>query len=68
MIPDDIKIIFNNIYQNYIKQYMAIIVITIILLVIGGLSILLLGNNNVIEKDIEKIIETEINSISSSVS
>lgn len=60
MIPEDVKNIFTSLYQSYVKQYMAIIVITFILLLIGGLSILFLGNNNAIEQDVEKIIESEI--------
>lgn len=66
MIPDEIKKMLYEFYQNYLKLYLMLIGVSLTLLILAGASILFLGRDNIIEEDIEKVVEKEVETISSS--
>jgi len=44
--------------QSLVK-FLPLLIIIATLLIIGALSVLILGNNNPVEKEVEQIIQTE---------
>lgn len=59
MIPADLKQMLLQAYTTYLKPYQFIGLIVMISLVIGYISVLVLGNNNSIEEAAENVIKEE---------
>jgi hypothetical protein len=59
MIPADLKQMLSQAYTTYVKPYQFIGLIVIISLIIGYISVLILGSNNPIEEAVEDVIKEE---------
>lgn len=60
MIPDEVITILISVYEAYLKKYVSVLIIIFVLLLIAGMSIIFLGNDNTVEKDVERMVEAEL--------
>lgn len=58
--------LLQSIYQDFVKPMIPTLIMIIVLILVAGMSILILGKDNPIEQDIEKIIEADVAGITSS--
>jgi len=58
-MSNDLKQMILQAYMTYVKPYQLIGLIVMISLIIGYISVLVLGNNNPIEEAVEDVIKEE---------
>ncbi len=59
MMPTELKLMLSQAYMTYVKPYQFIGLIVIISLIIGYISVLVLGDDNPIEEAAEDVIKEE---------